>query len=134
MMRDRSLGLRLLPETVAVCRLAPDRPVPAWATRGSFYSVTQTADEISIVCPQDAVPADVQVEGGWGILQVEAPLDFALTGVLAALTVPLAQAGVSVFVLSTFDTDYLLVREQDISSAVGALRAEGYQVVIATDS
>lgn len=128
MMRNEPLALRLLPETLAVCRVVPDGPVPAWATHGSFYSVTRTDDEVSIVCPEDAVPQDVEAERGWKALQVEGPLDFALTGVLAALTVPLAKAGVSVFVLSTFNTDYLLVRDRDVPSAVAALRAEGHSV------
>ena len=133
-MADEPLSLHLLPETLAVCRLEPDGPVPDWATGGSFYSVTRTTDEVSIVCPERAVPEETKAERGWRLLQVEGPLDFAMTGVLARLTRPLAEAGVSVFALSTYDTDYLLVRDRDIASAVAALRTDGHRVVTVADS
>ncbi len=132
-MPSEPLGLHLLPEALAVCRLEPDSPVPDWAMRGSFYSVTRTADEVSVVCPERVVPEEVKAERGWRSLQVEGPLDFAMTGVLARLTKSLAEAGVSVFALSTYDTDYLLVRDRDIASAVAALRAVGHRVAT-TDS
>ena len=128
------LNLQLLPETLAVCRLEPDCQVPDWATQGPFCSVTKTPDEVSVVCPERAVPEDAKAECWWRILKVEGPLDFSLTGVLAGLTGPLAEANVSVFALSTYDTDYLLVRDRDIASAVAVLRAEGHSVVTTTNS
>jgi hypothetical protein len=126
---DRPLGLELLPENVAVCRLEPGSQVPDWATQGSFYSVTKTVDEISVVCLERVVPGDTRAERGWRMLRVEGQLDFSMTGVLARLTRPLAEAGISVFVLSTYDTDYLLIRGRDIASAVAALRTKGHRVV-----
>jgi hypothetical protein len=123
-----ALTLTLLPETLAVCRLAPDAPVPAWAWAGEPASVTRTRDELSIVCRAAEVPDDVQREAGWRCLKVRGPLDFGLTGVLAALTVPLATAGIPVFALSTFDTDYLLVRAEDLLRAMDVLRAAGHDI------
>jgi hypothetical protein len=119
--------LSILPELFAVCRLAPDAPVPAWAA-GPFVSITRTPDELSAVCPAASVPNDIRCERGWRCLRVAGPLDLAQVGVLASLVVPLAEAGGSVFVVSTFDTDYLLVREADLVAAVEALRRHGHLV------
>jgi len=120
--------LRLLPGTYAVCRLEKDAPVPDWGTRGLFSSITRTAEELSVVCPDAQVPGRVKREGGWRGLKVEGPLDFSLTGILASLTAPLAGKGISVFALSTYDTDYLLVKEEKMEEAIQALREEGYAV------
>jgi hypothetical protein len=113
--------LLLLPGTYAVCRLAADEPIPAWAT-GALISVTRTGEELSVVCGAEAVPAGVRCETGWRCLRVAGTLDFSLVGVLATLLVPLAEAGVSVFAISTFDTDYLLVKESNLVRAVEALQ------------
>src|SRR6185369_12276302 len=116
--------LILLPDSCAVCRLPPDADVPAWPA-GGLVSVTRTAEELSVVCREDAVPAGVRHEGGWRCLRVAGTLDFGLVGVLAALLGPLAAAGVSVFVVSTFDTDYVLVRGRQLPEALAALTAAG---------
>ena len=123
-----SLRLSLLPDTLAVCRLGPDAPVPDWAWTGEPASVTRTRDELSIVCRADAVPDGVRREDGWRCLEVQGPLDFALTGIMARLTEPLAAAGISVFVLSTFDTDYVMVRAQNLERTVDALRGAGHRI------
>jgi hypothetical protein len=115
----------------AVCRLTAETPLPAWAAgvpAGSFVSVTRTADELSIVCRQELVPDDIRCERGWRALRVAGTLDFTLVGVLASLLVPLAEAGVAVFVMSTFDTDYLLVKEDRLDAAVEVVRREGHSV------
>jgi hypothetical protein len=112
----------------AVCRLDGGAPVPAWATAGPFSSVTRTPDQLSVVCPEQAVPAGVACERGWRCLRVAGTLDLSAVGVLASLAVPLAQAGVSVFAVSTFDTDYLLVKEAQAEAAVDALRGQGHEV------
>ncbi|HMP57742.1 MAG TPA: ACT domain-containing protein, partial [Gemmatales bacterium] len=103
-------------------------PVPAWATAGDLFSVTRTADELSVVCRQEAVPEGVVCERGWRCLRVAGSMPFTLVGVLASLTTPVARAGVGVFAFSTFDTDYLLVKEADFTKAVVALRAAGHVV------
>lgn len=121
------LRLELTPGELAVSRLAPDAPVPAWAA-GPFWSVTRTPAELSVVCPAEAVPAEVTAERGWRSFRVAGPLDFALVGILARLTAPLAAEGISIFALSTYDTDYLLVRAADVARAAAALRRAGCAV------
>ena len=120
------LTLFLLPDTFAVCRLPAEAALPAWATAGAFYAITRTAEELSLVCPQQHVPADITCQTGWRCLQVAGPLDFALTGVLASLAQPLAAAGVSIFALSTYNTDYMLVPSADLQTAVAALHSSGH--------
>jgi hypothetical protein len=99
---------RVLPGQFAVCRLDRDTPWPVWA-RGSFVSVTATEDELSIVCDAVAVPATITADREWRLLKVVGPFAFTTTGVLASLAAPLAQAGVSLLAIATYDTDYLLV-------------------------
>jgi hypothetical protein len=125
------MKLLLLPGLFAVCQLDPDAALPAWAVSvsSSLVSITRSATELSVVCAQEHVPDDVQCEGNWRCLMVEGPLDFSLTGVLSALLAPLAAAGVSIFALSTFDTDYLLVRATQLDLALEALSAAGHPVV-----
>jgi hypothetical protein len=122
------LRLFLLDGRLAVCRLRPQDEVPEWASGGAFSSVTRTSTELSIVCREDTVPDGIAREGGWRIFQVEGPLDFALIGVMASIAGPLGEAGVSLFAVSTFDTDYVMVRERDVEAAVLALRAAGHRV------
>jgi L-amino acid N-acyltransferase YncA len=124
----RPLVLTAVPGTYAVCRLDAGAAVPAWATAGLFLSISRTAEELSVVCPQDAVPADVRGERGWACLRVAGAIPFGVVGVLYRLTAPLSVAGVSVFVVSTFDTDYLLLKETDRARAVDVLRRQGHTV------
>ena len=122
------LRLFLLDCRLAVCRLGPQDEVPGWEGGGAFSSVTRTSTELSIVCAESAVPEGIAREGGWRIFQVEGPLDFALIGVMASIAGPLGEAGVSLFAVSTFDTDYVMVRERDVERAANALRAAGHGV------
>jgi hypothetical protein len=123
------LALTLLPDTFAVCRLDHDALVPAWASSGTFFSITRTADELSVVCSQSLVPDGVRCERGWRCLRVAGTMDFSMIGVVASLVTPLAEAGISVFVISTFDTDYLLVKENDLQRAKATLRSAGHTVM-----
>lgn len=122
--------LQLVPldGTFAVCRLAADDPVPGWATVGPFVSITRTTDELSVVCREEAAPEGVRCERGWRCLRVAGTLDFSLVGVLASLLGPLAEAGVSVFVISTFDTDFLLVRAPELERAIEVFLRAGHTV------
>jgi hypothetical protein len=120
--------LIVLPQTFAVCRLSSDAAIPPWAAQGDFFSITRTADELSIVCCEGFVPADVRCERDWRCLRVAGAMPFSLIGVVAGLTAPLARAGISVFIVSTFDTDYLLAKERDWPRALDALRGEGYTI------
>ena len=126
-------GFRLLdvPGQFAVCKLSSDAPVPAWATGGGLFSITRTADELSIVCAEAEVPGGVHCEPGWRCLRVAGAMPFGLVGVLAALTAAIARAGVGVFAVSTFDTDYLFIKDADRMRAVAGLRAAGH--IVETD-
>jgi hypothetical protein len=119
--------LRLLPERMALVRLEADAVVPTWLA-GPVVSVTRTPEELSILCVEDCVPPGHRVEPGWRCLQVRGPLSFELTGVLAALAGPLAAAGVSIFAMSTFDTDLVLVRDEELDRATAALATAGHRV------
>jgi len=106
----------------------PDAETPAWVAGGDLWCVSRTPDELSLICAFGQVPPEVRCEGPWRALQVQGPLDFALTGILAALAVPLAKAGIPIFALSTFDTDYLLVKANQLEAAAVALRGAGHRV------
>lgn len=122
------LTMQVQPETLAVCRLDAAAPLPDWAMGGSFSALTRTADELSVICPQSSVPPGVTCEPNWRALKVEGQLDFAMVGVLAGISGALADARISLFAISTFDTDYILVKETDLPGAVSALRSAGYEV------
>ncbi len=127
-MAESKLKLLLLPETLVICRLDKDAPIPEWALKGVFFSVTRTREELSVVCPQIHAPAEIEREEGWRCIKAQGPLDFSLTGILASLTLPLARAGISVFAISTYDTDYLLVKEENLEKAVEILIKSGHRV------
>jgi uncharacterized protein len=123
------LPLLVLSDRLAVCRLAADAPFPEWARPGDLLALVRTRDELSVVCMERLVPPEVLAERGWRAFQVQGPLDFSLVGVLAAITVPLARAGVSIYALSTFDTDYILVKEENLDRAIQALGQSGFLVM-----
>jgi len=124
----KKLSLVVLPERLAICRLAGHEPVPPCPDPAQFWSVTRAGDELSVVLPEAAAPPGWQAERGWRCLKVLGPLDLGMTGVLASVAVPLAQAGVSIFAVSTYDTDYVLVKAGDVANARDALRAAGHVV------
>ena len=120
-------------EPLVVVRLGPGADIPDWASSGTLFSVTATATETSLVCGARGVPRKVRPEGPFTAFSVAGTLDFALTGILAGLLTPLADAGISVFALSTFDTDWLLVPVAEATAAAEAWRAGGYVVTTPTD-
>lgn len=126
-MTARTFALEALPGTFAVCRLDPSEGVPQWAA-GTMSSITRTSEELSIVCSQEDVPGDVTSESGWRCLRVVGPLEFSMVGVIASLTGILATANISVFVISTFDTDLVLVKQADLEAAIESLTAAGHVV------
>jgi hypothetical protein len=127
-MEWRTLTLEVLAGSYAVCRLDAAAPLPAWADGGPFVSATRTGAELSVVCAEGVVPSGVCAEPGWRCLRVRGPLGFGMTGVLASLAGPLASSGVSIFVVSTYDTDYLMVQERDLDRGVDALERAGHTV------
>ena len=110
-------------------RLASDAPVPDWATKGEFASITRTADELSIVCPVGNLPADVHSPHRWICLKLEGPFPFSQTGVLLSFIEPLSNRGVPIFAISTYDTDYVLVQEEYAGEAVSALQRVGHELL-----
>ena len=129
------LPLALLDEPLAVCRLEPDAPVPAWALASRPISVVaRTAAELSLLVAERSVPPagsrepGLRVEGGWRAFVVRGPLPFDLVGIFASIAQPLAEAGLSIFAMSTFDTDYVLVKAGDLERARAALEAAGHSV------
>jgi hypothetical protein len=126
----RRLVVDVRPGDYSVARLAPDAPVPAGLLDAAgLVSVTRTPDELSILCPTEVAPESEDSEHGWRLLTVRGPLEFTLTGIMAALSGELAAAGVSLFALSTYDTDHLLVKDENLDRAVRALSEAGHEVV-----
>ncbi|MGH7536486.1 MAG: ACT domain-containing protein [Gemmatimonadales bacterium] len=124
------MRLRVLPLDLAVARLDPLGPIPAWAHLGPFFSVSRTGQELSVVCARDKVPPAIQQEGPFRAFEVEGPLDFYLTGILSTLLTIFAEARISIFAISTFDTDYVLVKREDVEAAAAALRAAGHEILV----
>lgn len=124
-----SLTIKILPGLFAVCRLPADAPSPDWARSNELLVFTRTTDELSIVCGEEHVPENVTAELGWRGLKVVGPLDFSLVGILASLALPLAEAGISIFALSTYDTDYVLVKEADLDKACQTLMEAGHNLL-----
>jgi hypothetical protein len=127
-MERLSLNLSVLEDKLSVCQLGPSVGIPTWAQQGKFYSISRTEDELSIVCSQDNVPDGIKCDSNWRALKVEGPLDFSLIGILASLANTLANVEISIFAISTYDTDYLLVKEDKLERAIEALQEAGHQV------
>lgn len=123
-MDNNILTMTLLKEKYGVCRLPINEQIPSWAINEKFYSITKTNDELSIVCLEDNIPNGVITEKDWRVMKVEGPLDFSLIGILASISNALAKSRVSIFAISTYDTDYILVKEKDINKAIEALEKE----------
>lgn len=121
--------LIVLPERLAVCRLAPESPHPEWARYSQMLGFIQTRDELTVICAERFVPPEIKAERGWRAIMVEGPLDFTLVGVLNSITRCLGGAGISIFAISTFDTDYALVKESALDKAVQALDQAGFLVM-----
>ena len=116
----------MLEGAFAVCRLPVDAPVLPPA--GRFRSVTRTPDEVSVVCEEEHAPEGAVSEPGWCCMKVAGPLDLSLTGIAAAITSPLAAAGIALFILSTYETDYVLVKQSVVDQAIEALEGAGHSV------
>ena len=122
-MQSQKLTLSILPRRFAICKLGKDDSIPEWlATRSGLFSITRTTDELSILCEERIIPPDIQAERGLTAFKVEGTLDPSLTGILASLTGVLAEAEISVFVISTYRTDYLLVKSENLDNAISALK------------
>ena len=128
-MSEKALTMKLMEGLYGVCRLNRDEAIPEWVFQGSFYSVTKTLNELSVVCSQDNIPDEIKCEKDWRILRVEGPLDFSLIGILSSISTTLANKGISIFVISTYDTDYIFVKDKKVDMAIDALSAEKYEII-----
>ena len=126
-----TLKYRVLIHRLAVCRATAESPIPAWAQNADFFCIVHTTDELSLVCPEACVGAgdlNFQIERGWTALKLEGPFPFTVTGILASFLQPLAEAKIPIFAVSTFDTDYVLIKHDDLSRAQAALGAAGHEL------
>jgi len=123
------LKFRFLPGKFGVCRLPADAPIPAWSQTGPLSSITRTNEELSVVCPEESVPPQQAFEGGWTCLKLEGPFSFSEVGILAAFIDPLRDEGVPIFAISTYDTDYVLIKEGHRRTALDALRKAGHELI-----
>jgi uncharacterized protein len=121
------LKYRICPERLAVCKLAADASLPSWAQEGGFVCMTRASNELSIVCEEQRVPEGIPAERGWFALKLEGPFPLSMTGVLASFLLPLAEEEIPIFAISTFDTDYVLIKAEDLERAVRALNTAGHR-------
>lgn len=120
-----NLTLKVLEDRFAICKVDSSIPIPMWVLRSKdFYSITRTADEMSIISLESSVPADVEKEGGWKALKIEGVLEFSLIGIISSITDLLAEEGISVFVMSTYNTDYIFIKEKDLEKAINVLASK----------
>ena len=126
---SHQIKFRRLSGPYVVVRFAPDESVPAWASQGEFTSISRSADELSIVCPAENLPHDVEAKLHWICPKLEGPFAFSLTGVRLSFIEPLSSKGIPIFAVSTYDTDYVLVQEEWIGATLNALRNAGHQLV-----
>lgn len=126
---DAPIRFSVVPGTFGVFRLDGAAPVPEWASGSDFLSVTRTREELSVICSEQPVPASIRSERGWALLRLQGPFPFDTVGILAAFSVPLAEAGVSILAVGTFDTDYVLVKKTSLEDAVRALEGAGHELV-----
>jgi uncharacterized protein len=123
------LKFRRLPNTFAICRLAPNASLPELNWAVPFISVTRTNDELSIVCPSDQAPTNAKCESPWTCFKLDGTFPFSLTGILASFLDPLAEHGIPIFAVATFDTDYVLVKEEVAATALNTLQAAGHELI-----
>jgi uncharacterized protein len=126
---NRTLTLSLMEGRYAITKFPRDAQIPAWANGSGFSSVTRTPDELSVVTTEAGVPAEFDASRGWRMFKVHGPFAFDEIGVVAALANPLARVGVGIFVISTFDTDYLLAQEEEIPVVVETLEHAGHRIL-----
>jgi hypothetical protein len=121
--------LSLLPQTYAICRLEPNGPIPFWTLLGDdFVSLTRTLQELSVICLQENVPAEIQAERDWHCFKVEGSFDLSVSGIHVSLAIPLAQAEISVLAIATYETDHILVKEADMDRMISVLEDAGHTI------
>lgn len=127
---EKKLTLKLLKDKYSVLRLNKNDEIPKWIFNEEFFSITRTEDELSIVCLQDKVKEYIKCERNWRILKIEGPLDFSLIGILSKISTLMANNNISIFAISTYDTDYILIKEETINRAIEILENSNYNIIM----
>lgn len=125
----QSNSISVFSDKYGVCRLDTHEEIPSWAKEGEFYSITKTRDELSVICLEKNIPASIRCERDWRIMKMEGPLDFSEIGILTGMITPLAQNGISILAVSTFDTDYVLVKNDKLADARRVLEKTGFNIL-----
>lgn len=123
------LKLKVIDSRISVCRLETDKTIPSWVYKSSFFSITKTDDELSIVCSEESAPDGIIKESGWRMIKVMGPLDFGMVGILVSISNILAKRQISIFAISTYDTDYILLKDENLQKGIEALLEDNYQFV-----
>ena len=123
------LTMKLLKDKYGVCRFDKNEQVPSWALKGDFYSITKTEDELSVVCLEENINGNIKYEDNWRVLKIEGPLDFSLVGILAKISGLMADNSISIFAISTYDTDYILIKNDKIENAINIFENNKYKIV-----
>ncbi len=132
--QPHQLKFRWLQGSYAIVRLTPDAAIPDWASKGEFTSITRSADELSIVCPAENLPAGVHSPHRWICLKLEGPFPFSMTGVLLSFIEPVSSQGIPIFAISTYDTDFVLIQEEWAGAALNALQQAGHELWLKDES
>ncbi len=122
------LTFQLLSGGYSLCRLAPEEPIPDWVAASPFFSISKSSNELSIVCETQFVPGQVKQHGQWRLLKILEVLDLSLTGITAQFSTALANAAINICVIASYDTDYVMVKEEKLSIAITALENAGFTV------
>jgi hypothetical protein len=122
------LNLTSLQGSFSICQLDPKSEIPAWASKGVFFSITHTSYELSIICEQKFIPENTKCEPNWHVLMIEGPFNFGEIGILDSITKHLAQASISLLAVSTFDTDFVLIKSSQFNEAIKILRSAGHRI------
>lgn len=125
-MKSSRLILYVLKDRFGICKLGKEEGLPEWVKKSDFISLTWTPEELSIVCEVNCIPENIKVEKPWKCLKVKGPLDFGLTGILAELSQVLAEAGIEIFAISTYNTDYIFIKEKELEHSIKVLSRAGY--------
>ena len=127
-MQNRKLNLSLLERTYGICVFESNAPIPEWAAAASLCSITRTEKELTVVCPQNIIPADIRHDGDWRCFRIDGSFDLNQIGVISSLAAPLAKADISIFVVSSYDTDYILIKDEKVEKAIAVLSDNGHSV------
>ena len=127
-MTQRKLKLSLLEEKYGICTLPKDAPIPHWVSKESLVSITRTGKELTIVCKQDIIPSKLQSDLNWRCFKIDGSFDLSQIGVISSISSPLADAGISIYVISTYDTDYFLVKDDNLEKSISVLSNFGHSI------